>query len=177
MKPPTKVIVGSQSETKQAAVRHALEELGLQPVLEAKLTGSGKNAQPYGGRETYEGALNRAYANLADTDGDDVWSIGIESGVMPLGAPEHRFDITFVVVRTGGGRVEVATSAGLLVPADILEEAQQRGLATTTVADVVEERFGGERGDPHRALTEDFVSRKHLIAQAVKLAFARIVAS
>lgn len=177
MNPPTTVIVGSLSELKRDAVQDALNFLDIKAEVVTKMTGSGQNAQPYGARDTYEGARIRAYANCEDGADDYVWSVGIESGIMPLGLPEHRFDITFVVVRAGGGRVEVATSAGILVPPDFIEEAQQRGSSTTTIGDVVHERTGwSPANDAHAGLTLGRVNRREIIAQAVKATFAKLLA-
>ncbi len=177
MNPPTTVIVGSQSGLKRDAVKHALNLLDIKAEVVTKMTGSGQNAQPYGARDTYEGARIRAYANCEDGADDYVWSVGIESGIMPFGLPEHRFEIAFVVVRTGGGRVEVATSAGILVPPDFIEEAQQRGLSSTTIGDVVHERTGwSPADDAHAGITLGRINRLDIIAQAVTVAFAKLLA-
>lgn len=177
MQKPKTVILGSQSELKRHAVQQALDRLGVKAQIVSKLTPSGKNAQPYGIREAYEGAKHRAYANWDKDAGEDVWCIGIESGIMPFGEPSERVDIAVVFVKTGSGQNGFATSAGVSMPSDAIEEAQRRGFSTTTVAEVLGERLNCPADDPHAGLTGGQVSRGEAIAQAVAIVISQLLAN
>jgi hypothetical protein len=64
------------------------------------------------------------------------------------------------------------------IPADVIEEAQQRSFATTTIGDVIQERLNRSTADnPHAALTDRVVDRQALIEQAAVVAFSRLLAS
>jgi non-canonical (house-cleaning) NTP pyrophosphatase len=144
---------------------------------------SGVSDQPFGMKETMQGATNRA---------EDVWSpgtiaIGIEGGLVPLpdlnplwkkilskvpvigkkfASQRIYLCMAVVAMKDGKGNLYYSTSAGMQFPAEEIEEARQRGV---TVGVVLAYKFGGDHHDPRAILSFNRVHRRDSIQEAVKL--------
>jgi hypothetical protein len=58
----------------------------------------------------------------------------------------------------------------LQLPSDLVDEARNRGFRTTTVGEIISERFTNGRGDktdPHTILTNGRVSRRQYLTDAL----------
>jgi non-canonical (house-cleaning) NTP pyrophosphatase len=159
-----KIILGSTSKHKIEAVRRACMEVDFLAEVFGIVTESGQNAQPVGYDETYAGASARA-TQAKERDQGTV-AIGIESGIFPRDG--KWFDIAIVVVLVPGcPEPIVVESEPFEFPEDCVSEARKRGVETTTVGDVLAERFGCDPTDPHAFLSEGRVKRSDLLAKVI----------
>lgn len=152
-------------------MRDACECLGVTAEVIGIEASSGQNKQPIDFRETYNGALARATFVKENDPGDNVY-IGIESGIINI-LPIHAMDIAVIIVLAGNRRI-VATSAGVEFPQSCMAVACHRGFKTTTAGSVVAEKLGGDATDPHSSLTNQKVSRRDTLVQALTIALSQL---
>lgn len=174
-----RIVVGSTSKHKIAAVRDACEALGITAEVFGYQALSAVNEQPYGPIETRCGAYARASQAWQHAGPVDA-AVGIESGVFPLhdegwlggSHPGEYIDAAVVAIRADE-YAEFAMSAGHAVePADV-NEARRRGFDKHTVSSVTRERTGCDATDSTPHYTGDRVARRELLAQAVKIGLAQ----
>ena len=173
-----KIVVGTTSSHKLQAVSFACENVNIDDAdISGVKTSSGVNEQPVGLEETFRGAFNRAdSAKKADGSKDAIY-IGIESGIISIGAfPYLSFiDLAVIVVLFGDSqRFITATSSGISFPMEYVDEAQSRGFRTTTVGSVIAEKTGCDGTDPHWYLTQGVVSRMVTLIQALSIALSQL---
>lgn len=160
-----KFIVGSESEIKFASVDAARRTLALAGVtIYTCPAKSGVSAQPFGQEETERGARNRARAGWKP----GAYGIGIENGIRPTADGYEDWPVV-AVVRPDGTEV-LLDGAAVPVPAEIVEAARARGFETTTVGQILAERFGLNPNDPHPFLTNGTASRLSILSAAVTAA-------
>jgi inosine/xanthosine triphosphatase len=168
-----KIILGSTSTHKLAAIAEACENLQIEANVKGVKTDSGINEQPVRLDETFKGALTRAEG--AHKQSPDSTAIGIESGIFRFGEQNsHTLDLAIVVLITEDGRKIVTTSSGVEFPQQCVEEAGRRGFDTTSVGSVVTEQFGGDPTDPHSVLTDNKVTRTMTLVDAIVVALRQI---
>lgn len=139
---------------------------------------SGVNDQPYGLKETEQGARNRmanAKRQLAEEsarggDGDYDVVVAMESGIMRERGG-HR-DRAVVIVEDREGRQGKATSRGVKFPEHLVEEARQAGFDHTTVGSLIARDRGGSPQDPHLTLTGK--PRRNYLREATARALRQI---
>ena len=119
------ITVGSTSEHKLAAVREACAHLGISATVEGIKAASKVNEQPVGFEETFTGALNRA--SEARNHAPFSESVGIENGIIRFTHDRnYTFDLAWVVWFTPQGNRRIVTNtSGLLMPEELVEEAQR----------------------------------------------------
>ncbi len=166
-----KIVVGSTSFLKIAAVNEACTILGLDAEVTGVETNSGQNAQPFGLSETLDGARTRA---LKAMRGDDSVVIGIENGVFRPGSEPLILDIAVIVVITKESRTIITTSSGIQFGFAHFKIAEGYGFEKTTVGSVIAERLGGDPRDPHSTVTEGKVSRQSLLVDALVVALKQL---
>jgi non-canonical (house-cleaning) NTP pyrophosphatase len=153
-----KIVVGSTSEHKLAAVRQACAQIGLVADVVGVKTNSLQDEQPIGTKSTYLGARTRASAVLSVYP--DCICIGIESGIVHTGNKfGHFMDMAYVVIAQLDGDYIVTTTPSIEFPSEFYYEAGRRGFKTTTVGSVIAEKLGGDSTDPHATLTKGRVTR------------------
>lgn len=104
-----RVVLASQSELKENAVRRALTTaFGDAFDLYAVATDSHVSEQPIGTVEMVRGARNR----MESLTGDMV--IGIESGIIQM--HDLWMDVAYIEVRLKSGHVHFTTTQGVVVP-------------------------------------------------------------
>ncbi len=163
-----KVALGSTNPAKLAAVRGALSKLAPGAEIVALDVASGVRDQPWGERETRQGAIARARAAL-DAGLADL-GIGLEGGVIDQGAGLEL--VSWVAVVDRGGRVGLASGLRFMLPA----RAAQRLRAGAELGDVMDALFGTKQSKRDSGavglLTEGFVSRADAFADLVAMACA-----
>ncbi|MEI8339600.1 MAG: DUF84 family protein [bacterium] len=153
-----KIVVGSTSEHKLAAVRQACVQIGLVAEVVGIKTDSRQDEQPIGTKSAFLGARIRANAVLSVYP-DDV-CIGIESGIVHTGNRfGHFMDMAYVVIARRDTDLIVTTTPSIEFPSECYYEAARRGFKTTTVGSIIAEKFGGNSTDPHATLTKGRVTR------------------
>ena len=163
-----RIVIGSTSAHKRDAVHMALEALGDEVpgreaadivIVEAP---SGVPPQPYGRKQTLQGAENRARA--AREAGKGAYAIGIENGLVPHGT--YVADIAYVVIFTPSGRRVMRNSTPVPVPQELVDAALASG-QLTTAGTLEAERSGCDPADPHAHWTDGATTRKEILAKAV----------
>jgi len=95
----TKIIIGSKSAIKSAAVRRACEQVGLDVPIETVAAESGVNNQPFGLSAGIMGADNRSSA--AQTDELGVLALGIENCIFSPDQTNY-YDVGVAVAKHQG---------------------------------------------------------------------------
>ncbi|MEK7498425.1 MAG: DUF84 family protein [Patescibacteria group bacterium] len=169
-----KFALGSLSLEKYTALGIACIQLGFDIDAQADLVScdvsSGVSAQPYGMRETSRGAMYRAKG--ARKEHPDTYAVGIENGIVCLGG--RYIDVAVIVLITPEGKHFVGTSVGIEVPVGMVDIARSRGFATTTVGDIIAEKMGGSKTDPHLTLTKGRISRRDILIDALSTLFCQV---
>ena len=116
-----KLVVGSQNPVKAQAVENVLQKIYPTEVVEftSKEVESGVPDQPFGKKETIQGAVNRA-KNAYSSEFD--LSVGIESGLME--APHTitgYVDLQWCAIYDGEN-ITLGVSAGFEYPPQVVEE-------------------------------------------------------
>ncbi|HWQ59739.1 MAG TPA: DUF84 family protein [Candidatus Fimivivens sp.] len=162
------IVLGSTSAHKISAAKHACTALGLSWDVSGENIPSGNNEQSIGFEETYRGALHRARSVREKYPA--TIALGIENGVTFLGSEpdrKHAIDVAVVVLLAPDGREYAATSLGIEVPRECVEEAKRRGFETTTISSVFSERYGGDPTDPQTVLTDGRFPRSKMLEDAI----------
>ena len=159
-----KVVVASTSAVKLAAVRAVF---GDAAEMIAAAAASGVNAQPVGD-ETLRGALCRlGNARVIRPDGDIY--ISIENGLFHEGG--NWVDRSVVVVEHADGTRHSVQGHSVVFPTAMVDTAQQRGFASVTVGQVMQDAgMVRQHDDPHRDLSG--ISRADYLIDAVRSAAA-----
>lgn len=168
-----KVIVGSTSAHKIEAVKEALLRLGVEAEVMGVETRSTVNEQPMGFEQMVDGAWSRVWGALYGQGGNyttNPTAVGIENGLLYYCG--ITIDIAVVIVYCKG-REYVATSSGVRFPDDSRVKSQLLGFKTTA-GEIIAAELGGDKTDPHKTLTYGRVSRKEMLIEGVRLAFAQI---
>jgi len=173
--------VASTSAHKIGAVKNVLEAMG--PTVERhRVEGvraeSGINEQPVGHEQTLQGAFNRLSdlkeqlkTRSAETNiGTSQILVSIENGIYRVA--DKWFDIAYVVVEDNRGNIAISPSAGIEYPSQFVDEARNRGFASTTVASVMAEKLQDASigTDPHKYLTGGRITRQQLLEEAFEAA-------
>jgi len=173
------IFVASTSKHKLEAVNNVANTLfpESKPKIEGRKTASEINEQPVGHEETVRGALNRL-ENLKKVIGETRYDIlvALENGIFPIKIREREawFDLACVVVEDAEGNQSFAHSTGVEFDAQTVEEARKKGFETTTVGSLIAERTGADSTDPHSYLTNQIVSRREMLEQALKTAMGQL---
>lgn len=166
-----KIVLGSTSVHKIDAVKQACAILGGR-FADAEVIGvkakSGVAEQPYTMGEIARGANNRAMD--ACSFFPEAINIGIESGLDGDGS--FCVDLAMVTVFTPDGRAYHATSIGVEIPIQFIQEHRERFIEEPdlTIGDVVKEHLGGDRTDPHATLTGGRIKRLDTLVEAIRTA-------
>ena len=130
--------------------------------------------QPVGFDETLRGAKNRLASllgQLGEAPEVDL-VVSIESGLIKslVGEEETWIDVAVVLVREmSTGAESVATSAGVRVPTEYVGTWAEAG-GEGTVGEMIAEELGGDKHDPHGALTKGAFARSALLEHAIRVA-------
>jgi|GEM_PF-1477991 len=158
-----RIVVGSRSPLKIAAVKAAVDSLGLAAEILGIETDSRVPPQPFGLVETKNGALARAIA-AHDMDGG-AYAVGIENGLLKEDGATR--DAACVAVLTPSVDLFHALSDGVLVPEELVRAAWASGQAVTAGA-LEAARSGCDPADPHRVWSGGKTDRATLLADAVR---------
>ncbi len=164
------VVVGSKSLDKIEATKEGVIRLGIKAEVFGVEAESEQNAQPQGFDEMFDGALMRA--RKARLVYPSPFAVGIENGIIHYNW--ITIDFAVIVVITPTKKLFVSTSSGVRFPEKLVREARVPGFKDHTVGEVIAEKLGGEKTDPHKTLTHGKISRKDILVEAVRLAFAQI---
>lgn len=170
---PLKIVVASLAPVKLRAVSQAFDRLAVEGSIigdeGVEVVGVAADsrvaAQPFGMSEAHTGAANRLGAAMLAQPDADYW-VSIENAVQLLPG-KVSFDQAAVLVQRGDGASAFAASAGVEVPTDLAQTARR---TKRTVGELLQERTGCDKQDPHIELTAGLVSRADLLAEAVYVA-------
>ncbi len=165
-----KIVLGSTSETKRNAVLQALQDANFAGEVVCVDAPSGVHPQPVGEEELWKGAHNRALAARAHDP--TAYAIGIESGLIKLVDVDEPWwlDRAVITMIAPDGTTCKAVSEHVRMPSDFVAQSRESGFQVT-VGQLIAERHGCNRYDPHSFLTEGKVSRQKLIAYVLTLFF------
>lgn len=141
--------------------------------VQGKKAPSNINEEPIGHEETIEGVMNRIESVEKDIgDAPYGFIVSIENGLhkVNIRGRERWFDLAWVGVKRQGGELYLAHSTGIEFPIEFVEEAKNRGFATTTVGTVIAELTRASATDPHGFLTNYLISREETIELAIRSA-------
>jgi non-canonical (house-cleaning) NTP pyrophosphatase len=176
-----RVIVGSMSQIKLAAVRKALQVAGLPTIIEVTgfPTESGVNPQPKGSQEGEKGARNRAAMARVKMAGDV--HVGIENYVAYQNTDRAWFDIaagSVLFTLPGSQPMDLLCHSGRVqVPADVMKELHKLGFHCTTAGAISAETHGHPADDPHIYWTAGKLNREEFLVQMLAPVFQILGAS
>ncbi len=166
-----KIVVGSMSEIKLAAVRDALARAGRAAEVLSAATEPGVPAQPLGD-ETFAGA--RARARQAGRAHPGAWSVGIENGL--FFSRDGWQDKAVLVLRSPDESERLAFSASVAVPNAVIAELKRRmRRERITVGGVLAERTGCDHQDSHAFLTNGRTDRQAILTEALTQLFRDVL--
>ena len=156
------------------ALREALPNRNLQiqsfPVELQDRDDLNINAEPEGREQTLEYARERLKQMRLEEGAPSGIDISIENGII------NGFDIACVVINSKDSEEAIAWSQGVAVPNGALEEARKRGLKTTTVGDIIHEKYPKIPAKDWHANFPPYISRQHQIREAIIAALRQILA-
>jgi inosine/xanthosine triphosphatase len=159
-----KIVVGSTSPHKLAAVRQACDVIEIAAEISGVEVVSAVSAQPFGLDEIVYGAKGRSAIESSGL------VIGIESGIVSAGTTY--FDLAAVVLRDHGEIVGTSLTTGIVIPYDFVRESWAT-MPRRTVGSVMRELAGSDPTDGASYLTKGRYSRVDQIAAGVIAAFAQ----
>jgi non-canonical (house-cleaning) NTP pyrophosphatase len=159
-----RIVVGSTSEIKLAAVRQAVKDCGWGGDISGMNVPSAVPRQPVGYTMIHSGAWNRAMA-VRNSD-PNCYAVGIESGI--IDQESGWYDVSAVHVIIPGQSQPFglpAYSAAVSVPVDVVLEVLTRGINQVTIGQLLAERYPGQcqPDDPHLFLTHGKFSRQKIL--------------
>ena len=171
---------GAKSVT---GAQYLLEHEGTRVLVDCGLFQGGAateqlNAEPFGFEEILRGATHRANA-VTEKFGRNIVAVGIENGILGPDPLESNIvkgvnlDIAVIVVLAYGKRI-VTNSSSIQLPFSEVMVARVIGFDTTTVGQIIADKFGSDPADPHSHLTRGRISRKDLLVRALVVAFQQI---
>lgn len=166
-----KIIVCSTSALKVGAVSNAVGRIwsGAHRIeIQSEYSTSGVPSQPFGDAQTLRGALNRL-TEVAPRSPVGHYVVAIESGVAPRAG--LFIDRAYVAVMDLDGRITVRSSRHVLVPFEIVTEAQKSGWRTTCGQLEAARTPGINPHDPHVAWSLGKTHRRAILADAVEETF------
>lgn len=172
------VIVASTNKHKLAAVEEIFRD--IYPNQDVQITGvkanSGVREQPVDHSEILEGVLNRLNHAKQLTEGNGDVYVSMENGILifEFKGEIRCFDLAWVVIERRFGKRAFAHSTGIEFPLEYVEEAMNRGFATTTIGSVMAEKLGIDSTDPHSTLTDGLVSRSDMLKQTLRAALGQL---
>jgi len=158
-----RIVIGTESELKLRAAEKAVARLGIEAVILGVNVASGVPNQPFGHDQALDGARTRA-RRVQDLTEPDDYVVGIENGLVHVG--KHTFDVGYIVVVTPENVAHHYSTAGVIVPPEIVEAAIAAGL-DKTVGSLEAERSGSDPADPHKVWSKGRTDRETLLADAL----------
>ncbi|MBO9481098.1 DUF84 family protein [Salinisphaera sp. G21_0] len=173
-KPAIDIVVGSESKIKIHAVENAFACYKVNVI--ATKARSGINSQPVE-NETLTGAGNRikdAKAKYQSTGHNaDFLLVAIENGIFheQVNGQEVWLDKAVVIVETSDGIQYIGKTSPVLLPAECVAIARQRGFENITVGQVMAEVDSTvQHDDPHSSLPPFKPRQKYLEETLVEMA-------
>ncbi|USE38162.1 DUF84 family protein [Endozoicomonas sp. SCSIO W0465] len=170
LNPAFDVVVGSKSKTKVCAVETAFANYKVN--LLAINARSGISSQPVD-NETFAGASNRIEdarkKHLSTDHNADFLVVAIENGIFnqEINGQAVWLDKAVVIVETSDGKRYVKETSPVLLPAECVAIARQRGFDSTTVGQVMAEIDSTvQHDDPHSSLPP-FKSRQEYLEETL----------
>ena len=131
-------------------------------------------AQPVGDEETIRGAVNRARAALAAGPVEAEWGVGLEGGVVEIGAALYCCAWCAVVDRAG--RVGLASTGRCELPPRVAALILRGGMELGAANDLVFGRVNSKHGEGAVGiLTGGRIDRAAFYAPAVTMAMVRFL--
>lgn len=161
------IIVGSVSPLKKQATRNGCSLIRFEAEIFGIQTESGQDAQPIGYEATQAGAYARALQ--AQKKDRKAIGIGIESGLVLEDGVWYDVAIVILLVPGRTEPIEVV-SEKFKIPEQYvgcIEEAERRGFATTTLGDILHERYGCDPTDLEAFFSDGRTGRADLMAPAI----------
>ena len=150
-----RVVIGSESRIKVAAVANALMACGVRDAIcDGVAAESGVPAQPKGLVEGETGARNRVVHATALKPGADYY-VAIENCIVAMNEL-HCFDVPCVVVRNAAGAEAVVYGTFFPIPQWAVLRVNERG---SELGVIVQELAGGGEKDPMVYFSNGTVSR------------------
>lgn len=117
---PVLISLSTGNSSKMDAVRDFFGTLMRESIIVQNMDYKTPSAQPFGG-ETYEYARIRAESGIAGND----YSIGIESGLIPVNNGEYYLDIHYCCIIDRFGKITTGSSSGFQIPNSLVMEIKK----------------------------------------------------
>ncbi len=161
--------VGSTNPVKVKATREAFESFWQQEVrVVGRGIESGVPEQPWGEKETIEGARNRAKRVMQEVGGLD-YGVGLEGGVTEIEG--KLFECAWVVVRNKQGEEGVGGGLYFELPELVAEKIRGGGELGLIMDELTGDKDIKKKGGAIGVFTEGVLTRKqayiHLVWQAL----------
>lgn len=169
------IIVGSVSPLKKQATKKGCSLIRFDAEIFTIPAESGQDAQPIGYDATRGGAYVRAL-QAQERDRKAI-GIGIESGLVCEGGIWYDFTVVVAMI-PGWSEPAEAISQKFAVPemyVGCIREAEHRGFATTTLGDILHERYKCDPADLEAFFSDGEFSRVDIIAPAIAETLGQLV--
>ncbi|HUV60877.1 MAG TPA: inosine/xanthosine triphosphatase [Thermoplasmata archaeon] len=166
LKEPVRVAVATRNEVKVNAVRNVFTQIfGLVEMIEVPTDEVSR--QPIG-EETIQGSIERARSAIELTNAD--FGVGIEAGLIYVGALDKHLDVQYCTVVDSTGRVTYGHGPGFQYPPEVADAA----LSGRPIGEVMSRLTGieniGHRGGSVGYLSGGIIDRTSLTEIAVLMA-------
>jgi inosine/xanthosine triphosphatase len=166
-----KIAIGSENPVKIAAARKILQRAYPDACFVSAAVFSGVREQPWGDKETRQGALNRARAVLKEVDAD--FGLGLEGGVMET--PVGLMTCAWCAIVDRNDKVGFGGGLNMLLPPVIAEVLYARGELGPAMDALVNQQNTKQKGGAIGILTNGLSSRQLAYQQLVAMAAAPFV--
>ena len=161
-----KIIIGTKNPAKIIVVRSVFEKFFNVTKIEtiSHAADSGVPEAPHG-RETFDGAINRAYACQNNHDAD--YYVGIESGL--VNRYGHDFEEAWAIILTSDGEQRIGYSSGLMLPS-IVKKRMENGEKHNDIMAHFDKKFDlpDDNRDTWSRYTGGHISRQVSLEEAVR---------
>ena len=166
-----KVIVGSGSKQKVTITEKVMRAFSKSQVqVHGCAVSSGVPETPFG-RETFEGACNRAKGACNQIAGAD-YCVGLENGLIER--YEHIYEEAWAAVLAADGNIYFGYSSGLKVPDCILQKMDALHLPHSEVMALIERERGTIPNDTWRTYSGGLIVRAMSLEEALRNACIQI---
>ncbi|MBN1486563.1 MAG: DUF84 family protein [Anaerolineae bacterium] len=166
------IAVGSNNPIKLAATQAVFSRIyGPEIQIISAIVPSGVSDQPWGDKETLQGALNRARASQVAYNA--TLGVGLEGGLLEIDG--QLFTSAWCAVVRADGLEGIGGGANMLLPPSIVMTMQKGGELGPAIDALTGEHNTKHNGGAIGALTQGWLNRQHAYEHILTLALARML--
>lgn len=157
--------VSSKSPVKLTAISRAMRRAGIRTRVVPKPTESNVSEQPMSIDETYEGALNRHTALIANsTDAMPAYFATVESGNHRAHSDHNTFGATVAILEKVNGGRKIGINLDVEFPKEMTDKVPSQ---YPDLGVLVQQEYGSVLKDPFPYFTGGKITRQKLVEDAV----------